>query len=69
MMFKSDLPREVFRERLRTYLFGVAIGLILMGFVLYSANKYRRQKAAEIGTPPGISAPAGVQPGQPPSPK
>ncbi len=68
-MFKSDLPREVFRERLRTYLFGVSIGLILMGFVLYSANRYRRQKAAEVGTPTSVSAPAGAQPGQPTAPR
>lgn len=50
----SDLPKEVFRERLRTYFLGFAIGLILMGLVLYTRWRFvsHQRAAMQSGGPP-----------------
>jgi len=66
----SKLPKAVFRERLRTYLIGVGIGSVLVGFIVM--ERYRRaqlsrqaesalvESASPGGTPPANgSAPTG----------
>ena len=63
----QPLPNSVFRERLRTYLFGVGIGLVLVGFIFM--ERYRRaqlsapQNADQVQTSPGATNPK--TPGQP----
>ena len=40
---QQPLPKAVFRERLRTYLMGVGIGLVLVGFLFASRARMARQ--------------------------
>lgn len=50
------MSRSPFRERLGMYLLGVAIGLMILGFI-YMA----RQRAAQRRPPPSPQAPASPQ--------
>ncbi len=39
--------RSAFRERLGTYLMGVAIGCMIVGFMLYGRSQAKQRQAAE----------------------
>lgn len=40
-------PRSPFRERVGTYLLGVAIGCVIVGFILMGRYQSMRQQAAQ----------------------
>ena len=46
---QQPLPKAVFRERLRTYLMGVGIGLVLVGFLFASRARMARQAQTPQG--------------------
>ena len=46
-MPQPPLPKAVFRERLRTYLMGVGIGLMLVGFLFASRARMARQAQSQ----------------------
>ncbi len=57
------ISKKVFRERLGTYLLGIAIGLVLVGVLLSMRARMTAQPA-----PPSPPSPQGVTPAPSPTP-
>lgn len=51
-----DQKRSAFRERLGTYLLGLAIGCCIVGFIFYGRYQAKQRQAAQQ-TPPASATP------------